>query len=65
MILNDKIHTIRVKKGMSIAELAFKTGYTLTDIKNFETVGTIISGYALLRIINALDMSIVEFQDFK
>lgn len=64
-MLNNKIHTIRIKKGMSLAEVAFKTGYTINDIKNFETVGTIISGYALLRIINTFDMSIEEFRDFK
>ena len=62
MTINEKIHMTRINKGMSLAELAFKTEYAIKDIVNFETNGTMINGYALLKIIKAFNMSLVEFQ---
>lgn len=63
MTINKKIHMIRIKKGMSLAELAFKTDYTIAEILNFETSGTNLSGYALLKIITAFNMSLDEFRN--
>jgi hypothetical protein len=48
---------------MSLAELAFKTEFTIKDIKNFESNGTKINGHSLLKIIKAFNMSLVEFQN--
>jgi transcriptional regulator with XRE-family HTH domain len=61
MTLNEKIYMIRLNKSMSQAELAFKTGYSIGDIINFESRGNKISGYVLLKIIAAFDLSINEF----
>ncbi len=61
MTLNEKIHMIRLSKGMSQAELAFKTGYSISDIINLESKGNKISGYVLLKIIAAFDLSINDF----
>ncbi len=63
MTINEKIHMTRINKGMSLAELAFKTEYAINDIVNFETNGTMINGYTLLKIIKAFNMSLVEFQN--
>jgi transcriptional regulator with XRE-family HTH domain len=63
MTINEKIHMIRIKKGMSLAELAFKTGFSIQEIKKVETIGTIIYAYSLLKIIEAFDMSLEEFQN--
>lgn len=61
MTINEKIHMIRVSQGMSQAELAFKTGYTINDIILFEKNGTIITGYILLQIINAFNITVDSF----
>lgn len=65
MTINKKIHMIRIKKNMSLAEMAFKSDYSIEDIMNFETNGTIINGFTLLKIIKAFNISLVEFQNFK
>jgi transcriptional regulator with XRE-family HTH domain len=62
MILNERIHMIRIKKNMSQAELAFKTGYSINEIINFETNGNIINGYTLLQLLNALDIRIEDLK---
>jgi transcriptional regulator with XRE-family HTH domain len=61
MTLNEKIHMIRLNKGMSQAELAFKTGYSISDIINFESKGNKISGYDLLKVIEAFELNLNEF----
>lgn len=65
MLLNEKIHMIRKNKKMSLAEIAFKSGYTIEDIICFETKGTKINGYALLKILNALEITINDFEKLK
>lgn len=62
MTINEKIHFIRIKKGISQAELAYKTGCSINEIISFEKKGTIISGYVLLQLINAFDITLYEFQ---
>lgn len=61
MTLNEKIHMIRLNKGMSLAELAFKTGFSISDILSYESRGNKISGYVLLKILDALDLNLNEF----
>jgi transcriptional regulator with XRE-family HTH domain len=63
MTLNEKIHKIRLEKGMSQAELAFKTEYSIDEIKIFEINDKKINGFILLKIIKALDMSVCEFEN--
>lgn len=63
MTLNEKIHKLRKDKGMSLAELAFKTDSTIEQIISFESKGVIINGYKLLQILNALEISIEEFKN--
>lgn len=65
MIINEKIHIIRLHKNMSLAELAYKTDCSIAEIKEIETNGTSINGYTLLQIIKAFDISIEEFQNMK
>lgn len=62
MTINEKIRFIRLKKGMSQAELAFKTEHSINEIKIIETNGTRISAYILLKILNALEIEIDKFQ---
>lgn len=64
MTINEKIHMTRIKNKMSLAELAYKTECSINEIINYETNGTIINGYILLKIIKAFNMSLVEFQKF-
>ncbi len=61
MTINSKIHQIRESKKISQAELAYETGYTIGDIINIEKDGTIITGFTLLQILKAFDISIDEF----
>ena len=63
MTINEKIYIIRINKGISQAELAYRTGFSIDDIKLFETNGTTISGYTLLKLLNAFKMKIKEFRE--
>lgn len=62
MTLNEKIHFIRLSKGMSLAELAYETECSIDDIKHFETNGTKISAFILLQILKAFKITLTEFQ---
>lgn len=64
MTTNERIHNIRQYFKMSQAELAFKTGFSIKEIICFETKGTVISGYILLKILSAFEMNMDEFKDF-
>lgn len=63
MTINEKIHMVRTRKGMSQAELAFKTGFSIIEIISFETNGTRLSGYILIQILNAFTMTTIEFKN--
>lgn len=63
MTMNEKIHYIRLKKGMSQAELAFKTEHSINEIKVIETNGTRINAYILLKILYAFEIDIEKFQN--
>jgi transcriptional regulator with XRE-family HTH domain len=62
MTINEKIHFIRTKIGMSRAELAYKTDHTINEIRNIETNGTLINAYKLLKILSAFEMKTDDFQ---
>jgi len=64
MTLNEKIQLLRKKGGISQAELAFKIDCSIENIKDFETSGTKINGFILLRILENLDMTIDEFKNY-
>ncbi|PKM51762.1 MAG: transcriptional regulator [Firmicutes bacterium HGW-Firmicutes-7] len=64
MTINEKIHIIRNNKGMSQAELAYKTGFSIYEIISYETNKTVISGYVLLSILSALELNINEFKTY-
>jgi transcriptional regulator with XRE-family HTH domain len=61
MSINEKIHQIRLDKGMSQAELAFKSGFSLADIVKLETTGIIVNAYTLLQILKAFGITSTEF----
>ena len=65
MTTNERIRMIRRKNGISQSELAYKTKFLLEEIICFETNGTGISGYTLLKLLKALDVTIDEFSMFK
>jgi hypothetical protein len=62
MTINEKIHFIRAKNGMSCAELSYKTDHTISEIRDLETNGTLINAYKLLKILSAFEMNINDFQ---
>lgn len=64
MTINEKIHIIRIDKGMSQAELAYKTKCSIDDIKRFETNGIGVCGLDLLKIINAFEISTDDFKSY-
>lgn len=63
MIINKKLYLARVNKRMSRAELAYKTEHSISEIKAYETNGTPINAYTLLKILNTLEIKIKDFQD--
>lgn len=62
MTINEKIHSIRTKKGISRAELAYKIGCSIDEVINYETAGTKVNGFIFLQIISAFEMTIREFE---
>lgn len=57
MKINEKIHKIRIYKGISQAELAYKTDFSINEIIKYKTNGTIINGFVLLKIIRAFELT--------
>jgi transcriptional regulator with XRE-family HTH domain len=62
MTINEKIYMLRTQKGVSYAELAFKVGCSIDEIKKLETKGTKINGYTLLQVLSALNTTIEKFE---
>ncbi len=63
MTINEKIHKLRVKAGISQAELAYLTEYSIDEIIDFETRGTCINGYNLLKLLKGLGYSIDDLKN--
>lgn len=65
MTINKKLMDVRKSKKMSQAELAYKLDCSIEEIKWFETNGTQISGFLLLKILSAFNLTVEDFEKYE
>lgn len=65
MSINSTIKNIRITRGVSHAEVAYKLNLNIDEVKNFEEEGRAISGGMLLHLLNVYESSVDELIKMK